>query len=199
MKIKLRLAAPSDAARLLEIYRPYVENTTVSLEYDVPTVEEFKRRIVDFSAEFPYIVCELDGAVIGYAYAHRYKARYGYRFAAETTVYLDGSCRGMGIGKRLYGAVFDLLTVMGYKNLYAIVTGENRVSMDFHRAMGFSEVGREHLNGFKLGRWVDVVLFEKHVGEHEDTSDPETMNTSPKSIGEISDILPSVLEKFEQQ
>lgn len=198
MDITLRFAAPSDAASLLEIYRPYVENTTVSLEYEVPTEAEFERRIREFSAEFPYIVCEIDGKIAGYAYAHRYKERFGYRFAAETTVYLDESYRGMGIGKRLYGAIFELLALMKYKNLYAIVTSENTASIDFHKAMGFTEVGREHNNGFKLGRWVDVVLFEKQIGEFESTADKSEWSVCPKSISDISAAVPTVLKKFEQ-
>jgi len=197
MDITLRFAAPSDAASLLEIYRPYVENTTISLEYDVPTEAEFERRIRKFSAEFPYIICEIDGKIAGYAYAHRYKERFGYRFSAETTVYLDESYRGMGIGKRLYGAIFELLTLMEYKNLYAIVTGENTSSIDFHKAMGFTEVGREHNNGFKLGRWVDVVLLEKQIGEHPNTENTAEWQICPKSIRAIGSRCDEILKKYE--
>lgn len=197
MDMKLRLAAPSDAASLLEIYRPYVENTTISLEYEVPTVVEFEKRIREFSAGFPYIVCEIDQRIAGYAYAHRYKERFGYRFAAETTVYISEAFRGMGIGRRLYGAIFELLILMGYKNLYAVVTGENTASMDFHEAMGFTEVGREHKNGFKLGRWVDVVTFEKIVGEKLDSEDHSEWNASPKSISELDGICEELLRKYE--
>ncbi len=197
MDIKLRPAAPSDAASLLEIYRPYVESTTISLEYDVPSEVEFGRRISEFSAEFPYIVCEIDKKVAGYAYAHHYKERFGYRFAAETTVYLHGDFHGIGIGKRLYGAIFELLTLMGYKNLYAIVTGENSASIDFHKAMGFTEVGREHNNGFKFGRWVDVVTFEKIIGEKTDSEDHSCWNISPKTIRELDGIFEEILKKYE--
>lgn len=196
MDIQLRLAAPSDAARLLEIYRPYVSDTTFSLEYDIPTEAEFRRRICEFSSEFPYIVCELDGKTVGYAYAHRYKARFGYRFAAETTVYLSADCRRMGIGRQLYGAIIELLGLMGYKNLYAVVTGENSVSIDFHKAVGFTEIGREHQNGFKLGRWVDVILLEKHIGGHENTDNVALWSSCPKSITDISDLVSAVLEKY---
>jgi len=197
MDIKLRLAAPSDAARLLEIYRPYVESTTVSLEYQVPSEAEFERRIREFSADFPYIVCEVDGNIAGYAYAHRYKERFGYRFAAETTVYLSENFRGMGIGRRLYGAIFEMLILMGYKNLYAIVTGENSASISFHKAMGFTEVGREHQNGFKLGRWVDVVLLEKHIGEHNNTTDGSEIGRCPKSVRELGGKCEKILIKYE--
>ena len=198
MNIALRFAAPSDAASLLEIYRPYVESTTVSLEYNVPTETEFAGRIREFSAEFPYIVCEIDGIIAGYAYAHRYKERFGYRFAAETTVYLCGKYRGMGLGKRLYGAIFELLTLMGFKNLYAIVTGENSASIDFHNSVGFTEIGREHKNGFKLGRWVDVVLFEKQIGECKNSDDTAEWQICPKSIHELGSRCDEILKKYEK-
>lgn len=93
--IRLRPAKPEDVPALVEIYRPYVEIGTASLEYDTPSVEEFGRRLESISAEFPYIVCEVDGEVVGYSYAHRYKERFGYRFCAELTVYLKE-----GFGKK---------------------------------------------------------------------------------------------------
>ena len=101
--IKFRPVKPCDAAALVEIYRPYVEVRTASLEYDTPSVAEFTRRIETISAEFPYIVCELDGRIIGYAYAHRYKERFGYRFCAELTIYLAGDCTKRGIFLQVFG------------------------------------------------------------------------------------------------
>lgn len=198
MNIKFRLAAPSDAARLLKIYGHYVENTTVSFEYETPSEEEFKERIAEYSAEFPYIVCEINGNIEGYAYAHKYKARYAYRYAAELSVYLTENCTGKGIGKRLYCALFEILSEMGYKNLYGTVTGENEISIAFHKALGFNEAGREHRVGYKFGKWIDVIIFEKFIGDKVETENKDEWFSRPKTVYEISDV-DAVLEKYSEQ
>lgn len=165
--IRLRIASAADAGVLSEIYRPYVEGSSVTLEYDPPTAEEFAGRIADITGEFPYLICELDGKAVGYAYAHRYKQRFGYRFCAELSVYIDGSYRGRGLGRRLYGALIELMSLMGYLNLYGVVTDPNPASFALHREFGFYETGREHSAGVKFGEWHDVVIFEKLIGNHD--------------------------------
>ena len=116
----LRFATPQDAPGLLEIYAPYVTGTIVSFEYDVPTVEEFARRIQDTTARFPYLVWEEDGALLGYAYAHPYAARPAYQWSAELTVYLRQGAARRGLGSRLYGALFDLLRLQGVRTVYGV-------------------------------------------------------------------------------
>ena len=159
-QIKLRLARPEDAPRLVEIYNYYIEATTVTLECETLNRDEFASRIRETLGEFPYIVCEYDDRAVGYAYAHKFKTRYGYRFCAELSVYCDREYRGRGIGKRLYAALIELLTLQGYTNLYGVVTSPNPASEALHRAFGFVEVGREHLAGHKFGRWFDVAVLE---------------------------------------
>lgn len=198
MDIKLRLAAPSDAARLLEIYRPYVETTTVTFEYDTPSIDEFRARIVEYSAEFPYIVCECDGEAVGYAYAHRYKTRFSYRFAAELSIYLDASLCGKGIGRAMYGALIELLELMEYKSLYGTVTDPNPASCALHESFGFREVGREHRVGYKFGKWIDVMIFEKLTGERKESGDPSLWRICPLSVGDLGDRLGQILNKYEK-
>ena len=192
--IKLRPVRTEDAAALVEIYRPYVEVKTASLEYDTPTVEEFTRRIESISAEFPYIVCELDGEPVGYAYAHKYKERFGYRFCAELTVYVKEGCTGHKIGTRLYSALIELLGLMGYKNLYGIVTDPNPGSFALHKSFGFKETGREHFAGYKFGKWFDVVLFERLIGTYDELPDERF---KPKVIGDIAEYQ-AVLDKWSE-
>ena len=84
-----RRAKLSDAERLLEIYSPYVIETAITFEYDVPSVEEFRGRIEDISSEYPYIVCTYKDEIIGYAYAHRHMERAAYQWNAELSIYLD--------------------------------------------------------------------------------------------------------------
>ncbi|MBQ2766346.1 MAG: N-acetyltransferase [Clostridia bacterium] len=194
MNITLRFAAPSDAAKLIEIYRPYVEGTTVTFEYDTPSEEEFSRRIVEFSRDFPYLVCESDGEVIGYAYAHRYGERFSFRFSTELSIYLAPSARGKGVGTRLYGALIELLTLMGYKNLYALVSCPNPESFAFHEKFGFKEVGRANGVGYKFGKWIDLATLERVVGDKDDTEDRALWHACPKRIGDI-DAAP-ILRKY---
>ena len=181
---------------MLAISRPYVEHATVTLEHDVPTLDEFCGRIREVSEEFPWLVCEMDGVIVGYAYAHRYKVRFGYRFCAELSVYIDENCRAMGLGRRLYGALIELLTRMGYKNLYGIVTDPNPASFALHEAMGFFESGREHLAGNKFGDWHDVVHFERIIGPHEVTADPAHWRDCPKSFDELGQAADEILQHF---
>ncbi len=192
--IKLRPVRREDAAVLVGIYRPYVEEKTASLEYDTPTVEEFTRRIESISAEFPYIVCEVDGEVVGYSYAHRYKERFGYRFCAELTVYLKEGFGKKRLGTRLYSAVIELLGLMGYRNLYGVVTDPNPGSFALHKSLGFSETGREHLAGYKFGKWFDVVIFERQTGACGELAD---FRECPRVIGEIAGYQ-AVLDKWSE-
>lgn len=196
--IRLRRAELSDAAKLTEIYRPYVERSSFTLEYDVPSVPEFTGRIREFTADFPYLVCEVDGVIVGYAYAHRYKARFGYRYCAELSVYLDTAYRGNGLGRRLYGALIELLTAMGYKNLYGIVTDPNPASFALHAAMGFRETGREHHAGYKFGEWHDVVLFERMIGTHELCTDEAAWRSCPRRFDELGDEAGTILRKYSE-
>lgn len=159
----IRFAAAKDGAELLEIYAPYVTGTTVSFEYEVPAVEEFRRRVKETSARYPYLVWEEDGALLGYAYAHPYAARPAYQWSAELTVYLRQGVSRRGLGSRLYGALMELLRLQGVRNVYGCVTAENTASVAFHHALGFREAGRFSQVGYKLGRWLDVLWLEKAI------------------------------------
>ncbi len=135
----LRLAREEDARALLEVYAPYVENTTVSFEYQVPTEEEFARRIKETLAGFPYLVLEQGKRILGYAYAHPYAVRPAYQWGAELTVYLCPEACGKGLGPGLYRILFELLRLQGVRTVYGCITGENAASIAMHRAMGFHE------------------------------------------------------------
>lgn len=142
-----------------EIYAPYVTGTIVSFEYDVPTVEEFARRIQDTTARFPYLVWEEDGALLGYAYAHPYAARPAYQWSAELTVYLRQGAARQGLGSRLYGALFDLLRLQGVRTVYGCVTAGERPQRGVPPGAGlpggrrFSQVGYKHAAGWTCSGW----------------------------------------------
>ena len=124
--MNIRLAKPLDAAALLAIYAPYVENTAITFEYDVPTVEDFANRIEKILEKYPYLVAEEDGVVLGYAYASTYYARAAYDWAVELSVYVSQDARGKGVGSKLYDKLEDMLDQMGYIHFLACISLPNQ-------------------------------------------------------------------------
>ena len=177
--ITLRTAALPDAERLLEIYRPYVEETAITFEYDVPTIDEFRGRMTRVLEKYPYLVAERDGTIVGYAYAGPFVGRAAYDWSVETTIYLDRAVRRQGIGGRLYAALETALAAMGILNLNACIgypEAEDehltRNSVEFHAHLGYEWVGQFHNCGYKFGRWYHMVWMEKMLGGHPVQPDP---------------------------
>lgn len=177
--VQIRNAAPADAGRILEIYAYYVEHTAISFEYQVPTLTEFQARMKETMERYPYLVAEADGKIQGYAYAHPFVGRAAYDWSCELTIYLDPSARRHGLGRKLYEGLEVRLKEMGIQNLYACIgvpEAEDEFltnnSADFHRHMGFSEVGKFYKCGRKFGRWYHMVWMEKIIGEHPSGPEP---------------------------
>lgn len=169
----IRSADPSDAPALLAIYAPYVRETSVTFEYDVPTEAEFARRIAKTLEKYPYLALEDGGSVLGYAYAGTFKDRAAYDWAVETTVYIDKNAHGRGYGRALYAALEEKLKARGILNAYACIAYTEQedeyltqASPKFHRRMGYVQCGLFRQCGFKFGRWYDMVWMEKMLGEH---------------------------------
>ena len=159
----LRIAAEEDVSAMLAIYRPYVLTSTATFEYDPPSEEEFLRRYHDITAQFPWLLWEEDGQILGYAYASLPFTRAAYAWCAEPTIYLKSQARGKGIGKALYDALEAILDAQGYYLLYSLVCGENENSMRFHEKRGYRTVAHFPACGFKFGRWVDLNWMEKRL------------------------------------
>lgn len=157
----IRDARRSDVPAMLAIYAPFVEHTAVSFEYEVPTEAEFARRLEEHQAAFPWLVCEENGRVMGYAYAGRAFERAAYGWNAEISCYLAPELRGRGVGRRLYARIEEILTRLGYYKLFAVVTSANALSVAFHRALGFREAACFRNVGYKQGGWYDVLWLEK--------------------------------------
>ncbi len=171
--VSLRYASAEDAEALRGIYSHYVANTAISYEYDVPTVSEFRNRIITTLKKYPYIVLEEDGVVVGYAYAGPFKTREAYRFSVETTIYLKNGLQKKGYGRILLTALEKELAERGFTNANACIAYTetddeylNKNSMEFHSAMGYRLVGTFHKCAYKFGRWYDMIWMEKFVGEH---------------------------------
>ena len=189
----IRSAEPDDAGRLLEIYAYYVEHTAVSFEVEVPTEEQFRRRIESTLEKYPYLVLEEDGVILGYAYAGVFKARAAYDRSCELSVYVERSARRRGIGRALYGALERELKARGMLNLYACIAvpldeaGDEYLTRDserFHRRLGFETVGTFHRCAYKFGRWYDMIWMEKLIGAHEDARE----KTSKKAENEREEL-----------
>ena len=101
-QVKLRIATIQDAAALLDIYAPYVENTAITFEYTVPSVQEFEQRISNTLQTYPYLVAEIDNEIVGYTYASLFRERCAYQWAVEVSIYVKKTAKKMGIGKKLY-------------------------------------------------------------------------------------------------
>ena len=164
--MNIRLANPSDAATLLAIYAPYVENTAITFEYEVPTIEDFATRIEKTLEKYPYIVAEEDGLILGYAYASTYYARAAYDWAVELSVYVSQDARGKGVGSKLYDKLEDLLDQMGYMHFLACISLPNEASLALHRKRGYKQVAHFPKIGYKFERWHDIVWLQKSLEKH---------------------------------
>lgn len=133
--MNIRLAKSSDAAALLAIYTPYVENTAITFEYDVPTIEDFANRIEKTLDKYPYLLAEEEGTIVGYA--STYYARAAYDWAAELSVYVSQDARGKGVGSRLFDALEEMLEQMGYIHFLACISLPNEASLAFHSQRGY--------------------------------------------------------------
>lgn len=177
--IQIRTASSDDAKALLEIYTPYVEKTAITFEYDIPTLQEFENRINRTLKNYPYLVAEQNGELLGYAYTGPFVGRAAYGWSAEVSIYLKKTKRKMGIGRRLYDALEQISKAQNILNLNACIgyteTEDEHLtnnSMEFHAHMGYTLVGRFHNSGYKFGRWYDMIWMEKLIGEHSDNPLP---------------------------
>ena len=170
----IRIAVPGDAQEILNIYAPYITDTCISFETEVPTVEKFTERIISTIAEYPYLVYYLDNRIVGYAYASRYRERAAYKYSANVSVYVATEHHRHGIGKALYEKLFELLRSQSVYTIYAGITQPNEASMGLHKSLGFTEVGTYHNVGYKHGKWLDVTWLEKQLRDYDDPEKSDT-------------------------
>ena len=155
----IRVAERRDVPRMLEIYAPYVRNTTITMEYAPPTLEAFAARFDRISQRYPWIVWEENGRVLGYAYGDIALERTAYRWDADMSIYLDAEARYKGIGGQLYDCLEALLKALGYFNLYALITASNAPSCRFHEKRGYALHGLLKRSAYKFGEWHDVCWY----------------------------------------
>ena len=158
---------------LLAIYAPYVRETAITFEYEVPSTEEFTRRITHTLEKYPYLVAEKDHTILGYAYAGPFHERAAYDWAVETSIYVDQNLKHSGIGRLLHDALENALKKQGILNMNACIACTptedphlNNNSVEFHTHMGYRLVGEFYQCGYKFRTWYNMVWMEKQIGEH---------------------------------
>ena len=192
---KIRIATKQDAQELLALYAPYVEETAITFEYQVPSLSEFENRIVQVLERFPYLVAIRQGQIVGYAYAGPFKARAAYAWAVETTVYIRRDQKKTGLGRELYGVLEKILALQNIQNLYACIAScevkdqyLSRDSIHFHERLGYRMVGEFYHCGCKFNRWYNMVWMEKHLGKHEE---------NPPAVLPFNEIRDLIADKYE--
>lgn len=166
----IRPVTEKDAPELLEIYSYYILNTAITFEWDVPSLDEWINRIKSITSKHPYLVCEKDGVIIGYAYAHNFNERKAYDWTLETSIYIHKDFRRSGAGKKLYAELENRCRNIGIKNFltkicYAETEDEyiTHDSVNFHKKMGYETVGHLKQVGLKFNKWYDIIMMEKFL------------------------------------
>ncbi|MYA50095.1 MAG: N-acetyltransferase family protein [Chloroflexi bacterium] len=177
----LRLAREDDAEQIAAIYAPYASGTAVSFADRAPTAEEYRDRIRTTTARLPWIVCERNGIVAGYAYANPHRTSPAYRWSVETSIYVHAEHHRTGVGRALYAALLETLHLLGYHRAYAGVTDPNPASVGLHEAVGFERFAMFDEVGYKLGAWQSVIWLVYPLGN--DDFPPTEPRLLPDSLG----------------
>ena len=170
--LTIRLANTDDAEALSEIYGYYVRNTAVTFEVEPPSADEIARRLADYARKYPYLVIEDEDEIVGFAFAHAFRERPAYDYAAETSIYIRHDKRRADCGRAVYTALEQELRRMGVLRLYACIAVCDRedryLSADsprFHESLGYKRCGVFSGCGRKFDRWYDMIWMEKSLGE----------------------------------
>lgn len=163
MSERIRNVLLSDAAQIASIYKYYVDHTTITFELDAPSEDEIAHRIMEYTKTYPWIVMEIDGVVIGYAYASKFRERIAYRFTAEVSVYLSSEHQGEGYGKTLAKCLLESMTTYGFYIAIAGITATNLTSIHFFETLGFESCAMFPNVGYKNGEWLSVAMLSKNL------------------------------------
>jgi phosphinothricin acetyltransferase len=162
----IRTARDSDAESILEIYAPYIENTSYTFETETPSIDSFRERIISYLQNWPWLVCEIDGVVAGYAYGAKHRERIAYQWSVECSVYVHDDFQRAGVATALYTALADILKLQGFRNLYAVINLPNDKSVAFHEKLGFEYFATYKNVGYKLGKWKNVGWWQLQLNEY---------------------------------
>ena len=193
---EIRLATEADAEGMLAIYTPVVLETAISFEMEPPSVEEFQSRIRTTLTRTPWLVCEIDGRIAGYAYAGALRSRAAYQWSVEVTVYVHADNRRHGVGSVVYTSLFDCLRLQGFWNSYAAITLPNPGSVGLHERMGFFRIGTYYNVGYKFGTWHDVGWWQSELGPLPENPAPPRILPDLRDTDEFQEIITTGLAKL---
>ncbi len=179
----MRIVQPSDAASILEIYMPYILNTAVTFETEIPSINSFEERIKHYTEKWPWIVYEVDGTIAGYAYATKHRERLAYQWCVESSVYIRDEFQRKGFATKLYNALFEVLRLQGFINVYAGIALPNDRSIAFHEQFGFTNFVYYNNVGHKLGEWRTVGWWQKQINEY------KKHPSAPVNFADMEDVL----------
>lgn len=167
LPVTIRDATAEDMAAAQAIYAHYVTRSAASFEEEPPTVDEMRRRFeTNRQRGLPYLVAEADGEVVGYTYAGPFRTRSAYRYTIEDSIYVAPTVVGRGIGIALLRSLIERCTALGYRQMIGIIgDSANQGSIALHRRLGFRQEGVLRGVGLKFGRWIDVVIMHRPLGE----------------------------------
>jgi L-amino acid N-acyltransferase YncA len=191
MTPRIRLADASDAEAMAAIYRPVVESTSISFETIAPDRDEMARRLADTLVSHPWLVCDVEGRVAGYAYATKHRVRAAYQWSVDTSVYVDAAWRRSGVGRGLYRSLFAILAAQRFFNAFAGIALPNEASVALHEAVGFEPLGVYRRVGFKLGAWHDVGWWQLAIRAHEASPDSPLPLAAVQRRGDWTTLLSS--------
>ena len=156
----IRAVTANDAKAISDIYEHYVQGTIITFEEEPVSIEEMGNRIRRVTNSFPWLVYEMHGKVVGYAYADKWKSRSAYRYAVESTIYVDPSLTGQGIGRQLYESLIPELRLRSLHSVMGGIALPNPASIALHERMGFVKVAHFKEVGWKFDQWIDVGYWE---------------------------------------
>ena len=164
--VVVRPATPADVPAITRIYADAVTHGTASFELEPPDQTEMARRLQALlEGGFPYLAAEIDGALVGYAYAGPYRPRPAYRYSVEDSIYIDANARRKGLGRALLVRLIEDAEHRGFRQMIAVIGDSAQTpSIELHRALGFRMIGAVESVGFKFGRWLDTVLMQRALG-----------------------------------
>lgn len=162
-----RIATENDTAEILDIFAYYVTDTNYCFEWEIPTFDDFKQRIIEILKKYPYIVAVDNGKIIGFGYANTHIARTSYDWNATLTIYLDKNVVGKGLGSAMLLKLTSILHTQNVVNIYSCITCDNVSSIAFHKRHGFSRIAEFTNSGYKFNRWHDMCFYAKQIGEYD--------------------------------
>lgn len=190
----IRLATQNDCSSILNIYAPFITGTVITFEYKIPALKEFSERMAGIQKVYPWLVCEIDGRIAGYAYASRFSEREAFDWSAELSIYINPEFHGKHIGRAFYSALLSILKLQGFYNVYSGVTVPNAKSEALHESLGFETMAVYENIGYKLGSWCDLKEYSLKINDY--IKSP----AKPKIIDEVSNTIEfrNIIQKAER-